>query len=71
VVNVFLSILIGAFSLANLSPNIVAVGFAQGAVVKLYETIDRVPVIDSESDEGLKPDTVEGVIEIEVRYWPV
>jgi ATP-binding cassette subfamily B (MDR/TAP) protein 1 len=71
VVTVFLAILAGAFSIADVSPNIMAVASAQGAVVKLYETIDRVPVIDSESDGGLRPDTVEGVIEIEVRYWPV
>lgn len=30
---------------------------ARGAAAKLYQTIDRVPIIDSASESGLKPDT--------------
>jgi hypothetical protein len=69
IVNVFFAVLIGAFSLAQLPPNLQALAFAQGAVVKLYETIDRVPTIDSQSEEGLKPNEVEGVIQVEVEQF--
>ncbi|KZP07068.1 hypothetical protein FIBSPDRAFT_804345, partial [Athelia psychrophila] len=65
VVNVFLAILIGSFSLALLAPEMQAVTHARGAAAKLYETIDRVPAIDSASEAGLKPDNVEGLIQFE------
>ncbi|KAK4704235.1 ATP-binding cassette, subfamily B (MDR/TAP), member 1, partial [Phenoliferia sp. Uapishka_3] len=65
IVNVFFSILIGAFSLAQLAPNLQSVAFARGAATSLFATIDRVPVIDSASKEGLKPASVEGVIEVQ------
>lgn len=65
VVNVFLAILIGSFSLALLAPEMQAVTHARGAAAKLYETIDRVPAIDSASAAGLKPASVEGLIRLE------
>lgn len=42
-----------------------AVAHARGAAAKLWKTIDRVPSIDSSSLDGLKPETVEGFIELE------
>ncbi|KZP29744.1 P-loop containing nucleoside triphosphate hydrolase protein [Athelia psychrophila] len=65
VVNVFFAILIGAFSLGLLAPEMQAVTHARGAAAKLYETIDRVPSIDSASKAGLKPEGVEGLIQLE------
>lgn len=65
VVNVFFSILIGAFSLAQLAPNLQAISFARGAATEIYATIDRKPIIDSESEVGLKPESVTGRIELE------
>ncbi|KAF7978444.1 hypothetical protein HWV62_632 [Athelia sp. TMB] len=65
VVNVFLAILIGSFSLALLAPEMQAVTHARGAAAKLYETIDRVPAIDSAAPGGLKPERVEGEIRLE------
>jgi ATP-binding cassette subfamily B (MDR/TAP) protein 1 len=59
---VLLAILIGAFSLAQIAPNMQSFAFAQGAATALFATIDRIPVIDSASDEGLKPESVEGTI---------
>ncbi|KIM25829.1 hypothetical protein M408DRAFT_73755, partial [Serendipita vermifera MAFF 305830] len=56
IVNVFLSILIGSFSLAMLAPELTAISNARGAAGKLFETIDRIPPIDSASPDGLKPD---------------
>ncbi|GAA6048222.1 hypothetical protein JCM3770_006486, partial [Rhodotorula araucariae] len=65
IVNVFFSILIGAFSLAQLAPNLQAISFARGAATEIYATIDRVPIIDSASDKGRKLEHVEGLIELE------
>ncbi|GAA5912585.1 hypothetical protein JCM5296_000742 [Sporobolomyces johnsonii] len=64
IVNVFFSILIGAFSLAMLAPNLQSMSSAQGAATEIFATIEREPVIDSASPAGLKPDTVEGTIEL-------
>ncbi|CEL54430.1 ATP-binding cassette, subfamily B (MDR/TAP), member 1 [Rhizoctonia solani AG-1 IB] len=55
VVNVISAILIGSFSLTMLAPEQQAISHACGAAAKLFETIDRVPAIDSLSDSGLKP----------------
>jgi ATP-binding cassette subfamily B (MDR/TAP) protein 1 len=69
VVNVFLAILIGSFSLALLAPEMQAVTHGRGAAAKLYHTIDRVPAIDSANPGGLKPEKVEGEITLEnVRF---
>ncbi|KAG8983190.1 GTPase-activating protein, partial [Tulasnella sp. 427] len=65
VVNVFFSIIIGAFSLSNMAPEAQAVTIAQAAAAKLFATIDRVPSIDSSSSSGLKPQTVQGHITFE------
>ncbi|KAF8798991.1 multidrug resistance protein 1 [Phlegmacium glaucopus] len=65
VVNVFLAVLIGSFSLALLAPEMQAVTHARGAAAKLYATIDRIPGIDSASPEGLKPEKVDGEIVLE------
>ncbi|KIM25827.1 hypothetical protein M408DRAFT_204802 [Serendipita vermifera MAFF 305830] len=71
IINVFFSIVIGSFSLAMLAPELTAVSNARGAAGKLFETIDRIPPIDSASPDGLKPDvnTVKGEITFhDVRF---
>ncbi|KAJ2922300.1 hypothetical protein H1R20_g14801, partial [Candolleomyces eurysporus] len=69
VVNVFLAILIGSISLTMLAPEIQALTHGCGAAAKLYETIDRVPSIDSSNPGGLRPETVVGEISLEdVRF---
>ncbi|KAI0346005.1 P-loop containing nucleoside triphosphate hydrolase protein [Trametopsis cervina] len=65
VVNVFFAVLIGSFSLALLAPEMQAVTHARGAAAKLYQTIDRVPSIDSASGEGLRPEKCVGEITFE------
>ncbi|TCD66039.1 GTPase-activating protein [Steccherinum ochraceum] len=62
VINVFLAITIGSFSLAMAGPEAQAIAQARSAAAKLFETIDRVPTIDSLSPDGLKPDTCTGEI---------
>ncbi|KAI6010757.1 P-loop containing nucleoside triphosphate hydrolase protein [Pisolithus orientalis] len=69
VVNVFMAVLIGSFSLAMLAPEARAVMNACGAAAKLFATIERVPDIDSASHDGLKPEKVVGEITLEdVRF---
>ncbi|KAI0660475.1 multidrug resistance protein 1 [Cubamyces menziesii] len=65
VVNVVLAIITGTVSIGALGPELQAVGQACGAAAKLYEAIDRVPLIDSASPEGLKPETCTGAISLE------
>ncbi|KAI8928866.1 P-loop containing nucleoside triphosphate hydrolase protein [Entophlyctis helioformis] len=63
VLNVFFAIIIGAFSLGNATPHLSAIGTAQGAAFKIFETIDRVSPIDPLSANGAKPQKVDGNIE--------
>ncbi|KAJ3106312.1 ATP-binding cassette, sub-B (MDR TAP), member 4 [Phlyctochytrium planicorne] len=63
VLNVFFSIIIGAFSLGQAGPNVAAMGSALGAAKKIFSTLDRVSPIDAFSEEGEKPENVEGSIE--------
>ena len=65
VINVIFAVLTGSFSLALLGPELQAITQARGAAAKLYETIDRVPSIDSASPDGLKPEKCIGQITLE------
>ena len=65
IINVFMSILIGSFSIALLAPELQAISQARGAAAKLFDTIDRVPDIDSANTGGKKLDKVEGIITFE------
>ncbi|KZT56320.1 P-loop containing nucleoside triphosphate hydrolase protein [Calocera cornea HHB12733] len=65
IVNVFLAILIGSFSLAMMAPEMQSVSHARGAASKLFATIDRVPTIDSASPAGKKLEHVDGHIALE------
>ncbi|KAJ3106313.1 ATP-binding cassette, sub-B (MDR TAP), member 4 [Phlyctochytrium planicorne] len=65
VLNVFFSIIIGAFSLGQAGPNVTAIASAVGAAKKIFSTIDRVSPIDAFSEEGDKPEKIEGSIEFE------
>lgn len=59
------AILVGAFSLAQIAPNLQATSFAIGAANSIFNTIDRIPSIDSSSDAGLQPTELEGTISFE------
>ncbi|SPO30387.1 probable Leptomycin B resistance protein pmd1 [Ustilago trichophora] len=63
VMNVILSILIGAFSMAMMAPNMQALSYAFAAGAKVFETIDRIPPIDSSDTSGLRPGTCDGKLE--------
>ncbi|KAL0087186.1 P-loop containing nucleoside triphosphate hydrolase protein [Phycomyces blakesleeanus] len=60
---VFFAMIMGAMALLQLPPNLSAVSSACGAAYKIYSTIDRIPDIDPDSIEGLKPSQVVGDIE--------
>ncbi|EJU03196.1 multidrug resistance protein 1 [Dacryopinax primogenitus] len=65
VVNVFLSLVTGSLSLILLMPFLENISNARVAAAKLFATIDRVPTIDSASEEGLRPEVVHGHITFE------
>ncbi|PIO38048.1 hypothetical protein AB205_0072970, partial [Aquarana catesbeiana] len=60
---VFFSVLIGTFSLGQAAPNLESIGNARGAAYEVYSIIDKYRPIDSSSNEGHKPEKLEGNIE--------
>ncbi|KAG0215334.1 Multidrug resistance protein 1 [Mortierella sp. GBA30] len=62
VLNVFMGMIIGAFALGNIGPNASSFATAQGAAYHIFQTIDRVPTIDSSNPGGAKPENVKGHI---------
>ncbi|XP_058380794.1 ATP-dependent translocase ABCB1-like isoform X2 [Diceros bicornis minor] len=63
VLTVFFSVLIGAFSVGQASPNIEAFANARGAAYDIFRIIDSKPSIDSYSTSGHKPDNINGNLE--------
>ena len=63
VLTILMAILIGSFSLGNVSPNGQAFTNAVAAAAKIFATIDRQSPLDPTSDEGIILDHVEGHIE--------
>ncbi|KIN05850.1 hypothetical protein OIDMADRAFT_141532 [Oidiodendron maius Zn] len=64
ILTILLSVMIGAFSLGNVAPNVQAFTNAISAAAKIFNTIDRISPIDTSSDGGIKLDHVEGTIEL-------
>jgi ATP-binding cassette subfamily B (MDR/TAP) protein 1 len=52
IITVIMAMIIGAFVLGNIAPSFQAIGTALASGQKIFEAIDRVPCIDSASDEG-------------------
>jgi ABC-type multidrug transport system fused ATPase/permease subunit len=52
----------GAMSLLQIPQQLSAVTMAMGAAYKIYATIERIPEIDCDREDGLKPDHVNGHI---------
>ncbi|KAJ5610137.1 hypothetical protein N7510_006856 [Penicillium lagena] len=63
VLTILMAILIGSFSLGNVSPNGQAFTSAVAAAAKIFSTIDRVSPVDPTTDEGMTLEHVEGDIE--------
>ncbi|KAI8357632.1 multidrug resistance protein 3 [Mortierella sp. GBAus27b] len=71
ILNVLLAMMIGAFSLGNVGPYLPAFANARGAAYKIFETIDRVPTIDSANPGGAKPENLQGhivVTDVDFHY---
>ncbi|XP_014458531.1 ATP-dependent translocase ABCB1 isoform X1 [Alligator mississippiensis] len=60
---VFFSVLLGAFSLGQASPNLESVANARGAAYEVYKIINKPRLIDSSAKEGYKPERLIGEIE--------
>ncbi|XP_071480566.1 ATP-dependent translocase ABCB1-like [Diadema antillarum] len=66
---VFFSVMLGSFSLGNISPSISSLTAARSAAVTLFDIIDATPEIDARSKEGKIPDEMTGNIEFQfVRF---
>lgn len=65
VLTIMLSIVIGAFNLGNIAPNLQAFGTALAAAAKIFNTIDRASPLDATVDDGEKLDKVEGSIRLQ------
>lgn len=64
ILTILMSVMIGAFSLGNVAPNIQAFTTAISAAAKIFNTIDRVSPLDPTSDSGITLDHVEGNLEL-------
>ncbi|XP_035927908.1 bile salt export pump isoform X1 [Halichoerus grypus] len=62
-VQIFLSILLGALNLGNASSCLEAFATGRAAATGIFQTIDRKPNIDCMSEEGYKLDRIKGEIE--------
>ncbi|XP_062979735.1 ATP-dependent translocase ABCB1-like isoform X1 [Elgaria multicarinata webbii] len=60
---VFFSVVIGAFSIGQASPNLKHVASARGAAYEVFKIIRKPRPIDSSSSDGFKPDKLQGEIE--------
>ncbi|KAI1857591.1 uncharacterized protein JN550_013160 [Neoarthrinium moseri] len=65
ILTIMMSVMIGAFNLGNVAPNVQAFATAIAAAAKIYNTIDRVSPLDPTNDAGEKPEHVEGTIRLE------
>ncbi|RDW78443.1 hypothetical protein BP5796_06295 [Coleophoma crateriformis] len=64
ILTILMSIMIGAFSLGNVAPNIQAFTTGISAAAKIFYTIDRASPLDPSSEEGIKLDHVDGEVEL-------
>ncbi|CAG8902077.1 unnamed protein product [Penicillium egyptiacum] len=64
ILTIQMAIMIGAFALGNITPNIQAIASAVAAANKIYATIDRVSPLDPMSIEGQKLEGLQGKLEL-------
>jgi len=62
VIAVFFAVIMGAFALGQASPSFEAIAKGTGAGYKMFATIERVSPIDPTSEDGFKPESLEGNI---------
>lgn len=54
------AVLLSSMMFGQTAPGVTALGLARSAAVEVFETTDRVPVVDSLAEDGEKPQRVEG-----------
>ncbi|KAF2206342.1 hypothetical protein CERZMDRAFT_53286 [Cercospora zeae-maydis SCOH1-5] len=64
VITIIMSIMIGAFALGNVAPNVQAFTTGVAAASKIYSTIDRASPLDPTSETGIRLDGLTGVVEL-------
>ncbi|KAF4242997.1 hypothetical protein CNMCM8980_010157 [Aspergillus fumigatiaffinis] len=64
ILTIQMAIMMGAFALGNITPNIQAITTAVAAANKIYATIDRVSPLDPLSTEGQKLEELQGNVEL-------
>jgi ATP-binding cassette subfamily B (MDR/TAP) protein 1 len=64
ILTIQMAIMMGAFALGNITPNIQAITTAVAAANKIYATIDRVSPLDPLSTGGQKPEELQGNVEL-------
>ncbi|XAR61474.1 Xenobiotic-transporting ATPase [Bertholletia excelsa] len=69
VLNVIVAVLTGSMSLGQASPCMTAFAAGQAAAFKMFETIERKPVIDAYDARGKKLDDIRGDIELRDVYF--
>ncbi|POR34091.1 Multidrug resistance protein 1A [Tolypocladium paradoxum] len=62
---IMMSVMIGAFNLGNVTPNIQAFTTAVAAAAKIFNTIDRLSPLDPTDDKGEKLEDLQGNIRLE------
>ncbi|XP_055605924.1 multidrug resistance protein homolog 49 [Uranotaenia lowii] len=68
---VLFGVLAGAQNLGLSSPHLEAFSTAKGSAASIFSVIDRIPIIDSLSDEGKRPSSINGQIQftdVHFRY---
>ncbi|XP_012581464.1 PREDICTED: bile salt export pump isoform X2 [Condylura cristata] len=71
-VQIFLSVIVGALNLGNASSCLEAFSTGRAAATSIFETIDRKSIIDCMSEDGYKLDRIKGEIEFHnvTFYYP-
>ncbi|ERT02028.1 ATP-binding protein cassette, subfamily B (MDR/TAP), member 1 [Sporothrix schenckii 1099-18] len=62
---IMMAVMIGAFNLGNVAPNLQAFTTGLAAAAKIYNTIDRISCLDPSSDEGDKIENLQGTIRLD------
>ncbi len=62
VLTVFFSIIMGSMAIGQATPSLSAFAVGQGAAVGVFKVLDRKSKIDALSEDGLRPESVKGVI---------
>ncbi|PNY23635.1 Multidrug resistance protein 1A [Tolypocladium capitatum] len=65
ILTIMMSVIIGAFNLSNVAPNIQAFATALAAAGKIFNTIDRVSPLDPADDKGERLENLQGNIRLE------